>query len=316
VADAAEDARTAGLARGYLHAVGSRSLLSIPIRGGAVVVGCIWIEDAGGAGQQGLEAQSFTRTIAHLIGSRLAPAREPEMARPVAAASGGPPERPAMRRLDAAAASLRTASLADERHRAFLRTMRRRGLGEDGMLGTVYPDTTVLVLRFLDDLALAAPADAEQQVGVVGQIVAALQEITRRLEVRYVKIMADQIVAAEGFDGDAHRAAAALAEVALAVHDTCAHGFARAGGRLDYAIGLDTGTVIGCAVGFGQTAYNVWGDAVRVAESLAASAQPGTIQVSEAAYEQLRDRFVFRRRGGFYLEQVGEMTTYVLRGRL
>jgi hypothetical protein len=25
---------------------------------------------------------------------------------------------------------------------------------------------------------------------------------------------------------------------------------------------------------------------------------------------------VFRRRGGFYLEQVGEMTTYVLRGRL
>ena len=114
----------------------------------------------------------------------------------------------------------------------------------------------------------------------------------------------------------AHRAAATLAEVALALQDECARGFAQAGGRLDYAIGLDTGTVIGCAVGFGQTAYNVWGDAVRVAASLAASAQPGTIQVSEAAYEQLRDRFVFRRRGGFYLEQVGEMTTYVLRGRL
>jgi hypothetical protein len=38
--------------------------------------------------------------------------------------------------------------------------------------------------------------------------------------------------------------------------------------------------------------------------------------VSEAAYEQLRDHFVFRLRGGFYLEQIGEMTTYVLRGRL
>jgi hypothetical protein len=38
--------------------------------------------------------------------------------------------------------------------------------------------------------------------------------------------------------------------------------------------------------------------------------------VSEASYEQLRDRFVFRRRGGFYLEQVGEMTTYLLRGKL
>jgi hypothetical protein len=38
--------------------------------------------------------------------------------------------------------------------------------------------------------------------------------------------------------------------------------------------------------------------------------------VSEASYDQLRDRFVFRRQGGFYVEQVGEMTTYVLRGRL
>ena len=317
VADAAQDPRTGGLARGYLHAVGSRSLLSVPIRRGTAVIGSVWIEDAGAAGRQGVEAQSFARTIAHLIGSRLAPASEPEMARPVAAAGGSaPPEPPAPRKLDAAVASLRTASLTDERHGAFLRNLRRRGPGEDGMLGTVYPGTTVLVLRFLDDLALAAPADAEQQIGVVGQIVGALQEVTRRLEVRYLKIMANEIVAADGFDGDGHRAAAALAEVALAVHDACAHGFARAGARLDYAIGLDTGTVIGCAVGFGQTAYNVWGDAVRVAESLAASAQPGTIQVSEAAYEQLRDRFVFRRRGGFYLEQVGEMATYVLRGRL
>jgi adenylate cyclase len=317
VADAAQDSRTAGLAGGYLRAVGSRSLLSVPIRRGAVVSGCLWIEDAGATGRQGVEAQSFARTIAQLVGSRFAPAREPEMARPVAAAAGGVPlEPPAARTLDAPATSLRTASLAEERHRVFLRALRRRGLGEDGMLGTVYPDTTVLVLRFLDDLALAAPADAEQQVGVVGQIVGALQEITRRLEVRYVKIMTNEIVAAEGFDGDGHRAAVALAEAALALQDECARNFTQAGGRLGYTIGLDTGTVIGCAVGFGQTAYNVWGDAVRVAASLAASAQPGTTQVSEAAYEQLRDRFVFRRRGGFYLEQVGEMTTYVLRGRL
>ena len=189
-------------------------------------------------------------------------------------------------------------------------------MSEDRLLGTVYPHTTVLVLRFFDDLALGVPADSEQQVGIVGQIVAALQEITRRLEVRYLKIMANEIVAADGFDDEGHHAAVTLAEAALALQDECARNFARAGGRLDYAIGLDTGTVIGCAVGFGQTAYNVWGEAVRVAARLAASAQPGTIQVSEAAYERLRDRFVFRRRGGFYLEQVGEMTTYVLRGRL
>jgi class 3 adenylate cyclase len=74
--------------------------------------------------------------------------------------------------------------------------------------------------------------------------------------------------------------------------------------------------VIGSAVGFGQTAYNIWGEAVRVASSLAATAQRGTIQASEASYELMQGGFLFRRRSGFYLERVGEMTTYVLRGRL
>ena len=317
-ADATQDTRTAKLARLYLSALGSHSLLSVPIRGGSDVAGCIWIEDAGVAGQRGVEERSFARTIAHLLGARFAPATEPETIRPAVAPPAGDAvaEPTAATPLAVPASRLRTASISDERHRALLRTIRRRGLGDDRLLGTLHPHTTVLVLRFFDDLTLAARADAEQQVGVVEQVVAAVQEITRRLEVRYVKIMSNEIVVAEGFDVEAHQAAATLADVALALQGECTRRFAQAGGRLDYTIGLDTGTVIGCSVGFGQTAYNIWGDAVAVAASLAASAQLGTTQVSEAAYEQLRDRFVFQRRGGFYLEQVGEMNTYALRGRL
>ena len=317
-ADATQDARTAELARIYLSAVNSRSLLSVPIRRGDQVAGCIWIEDAGAVGQRGVEERSFARTIAHLLGARFAPASEPETVHPVVAAAAGvvEPESPPATRLAVPASALRTASLSDERHRTLLRRIRRRGMSDDRLLGTVHPHTTVLVLRFFDDLTLSARADAEQQVGVVEQVVAAVQEITRRLEVRYVKIMSNEIVAAEGFDADAHQAAATLAEAALALQGECARRFAQVGSRLDYTIGLDTGTVLGCGVGFGRTAYNIWGDAVVVAANLAASAQLGTTQVSEAAYEQLRDRFVFQRRGAFYLEQVGEMATYALRGRL
>ena len=254
------------------------------------------------------------------MGARLAAAGEAEDVRPVVAvaASGRPatPDLPAAAKLTAPGTALRTASISNERDRALLRQMTGRGLGDDRLIGTLYPHTTVLVLRLLDDLAMATNADPEQPIGVIERIVAAFQKITERRRVRYIKIMTNEIVAAKGFDGDAHQAAVTLGEVALALQDECARSFAQLGGRLDYTIGLDTGTVIGSAVGFGQTAYNVWGDAVRVASSLAATAQRGTIQVSEAFYEQLRDCFVFRRRGGFYLDQVGEMTTYILRGRL
>ena len=120
---------------------------------------------------------------------------------------------------------------------------------------------------------MAASADAEQRVGVIERIVAAFQEIAERLQVRYVKIMTDQIVAVEGFDQAAHQAAITLGKVALALQDECSRSSTHLGGRLEYAIGLDTGTVIGSPVGFGQTAYNVWGEAVRLASTMATTAR-------------------------------------------
>jgi adenylate cyclase len=322
VKDAARDPRTARLAAVYLNAVGCRSLLSAPIASSSGVVGFVWIEDGGTTGRRQVDAESFARTIAHMMSVRFAKASGPETVRPavVSAASGAAVTDAvlpaAAEGLQVAGPALRTSSISSERNRALLRQISARGLNDDGLQAKVFPKATALVLRFFDDLAMAASADGEQRVGVIERIVAAFQEIAERQQVRYVKIMTDQIVAVEGFDQAAHQAAITLGEVALALQDECSRSSPRQGGRLEYAIGLDTGTVIGSAVGFGQTAYNVWGEAVRLASTMATTARRGTIQVSEASYEQLRERFVFRRSGGFYVEQVGEMTTYVLRGRL
>jgi adenylate cyclase len=318
VKDAARDPRTSRLATVYLNAVGCRSLLSAPIASSSGVVGFVWIEDSGTTGRRQVDAESFTRTIAHMVSVRFAGTSGAETVAPAvgdAAATDAALPTPA-ETLMVAPPALRTSSISSERNRAMLRQISARGLNDDGLRANVFPKATALVLRFFDDLAMAASADGEQRVGVIERIVAAFQEIAERQQVRYVKIMTDQIVAVEGFDQAAHQAAITLSEVALALQDECSRSSPRQGGRLEYAIGLDTGTVIGSAVGFGQTAYNVWGEAVRLASTMAMTARRGTIQVSEASYEQLRERFVFRRSGGFYVEQVGEMTTYVLRGRL
>jgi adenylate cyclase len=322
VKDAARDPRTARLAAVYLNAVGCRSLLSAPIASSSGVVGFVWIEDVGTTGRRQVDAESFARTIAHMMSVRFSKASGPETVRPavVSAASGAAVTDAALptpaEGLQVAGPALRTTSISSERNRALLRQISARGLNDDGLQAKVFPKATALVLRFFDDLAMAASANGEQQVGVIERIVAAFQEIAERRQVRYVKIMTDQIVAVEGFDQAVHQAAVTLGEVALALQDECSRSSPRQGGRLEYAIGLDTGTVIGSTVGFGQTAYNVWGEAVRLASTMATTARRGTIQVSETSYEQLRERFVFRRSGGFYVEQVGEMTTYVLRGRL
>ena len=49
---------------------------------------------------------------------------------------------------------------------------------------------------------------------------------------------------------------------------------------------------------------------------MAQTALPGTIQATEAAYAHLRQDFLFRPRGRFFLPRVGEAQTFLLSGRI
>ena len=210
---------------------------------------------------------------------------------------------------------MRNASLSVERDRLLLHEITRRGLCDEQVAAMRFPHVTVLVLRMADDIALATGSAADAVV--IERIVQACQGAAERHRIRYLKILNEQIVAAEGFDAeDKESAAERLANAALEIDAECMRIFAELGRPPGFALGLDTGAVLGSAIGFGQVAFNVWGEAVRVAATMANSAPGGMIQVTQSTYELLRDGFVFRRRGAFWLERLGEMTTYFLRGRL
>ena len=62
--------------------------------------------------------------------------------------------------------------------------------------------------------------------------------------------------------------------------------------------------------------FNLWGEAVLTASRMAETGVAGHVQATESAYLRLRDEFLFRLRGSYYLEGFGELTTYFLTGRL
>jgi adenylate cyclase len=77
---------------------------------------------------------------------------------------------------------------------------------------------------------------------------------------------------------------------------------------------MDCGTAIGRLLGNDPSFFNLWGEAVRTAQIMAASALPGAIQASEVL--RLRQGSLLRPRGTFYLPTVGAWQTFVLSGRL
>lgn len=84
----------------------------------------------------------------------------------------------------------------------------------------------------------------------------------------------------------------------------------------NFRLGIEPGAAIGQTVGAEPALFNLWGEVVQTARTMAATFLPDAIQVSEAAYQRLRHNFLLRPRGTFYLPLVGRAQTFVLAGRL
>jgi class 3 adenylate cyclase len=190
-----------------------------------------------------------------------------------------------------------------------------RSLNTPTLAAAVYSNVAVMVLR-LPDQATLAKRSTDDALPVADTIACQLQSLAEEQNIPYLKFLGEEAVAAAGFDPGDDEAMTRIANLAVAIRDRCSHLLEDADLPADFRIGIDCGLAIGSAVGKEPRLFNLWGDAVRTADIMAGSATPGAIQATEAAYGRLRQDFLFRPRGSFYLPHVGEARTFVLAGQL
>ena len=87
------------------------------------------------------------------------------------------------------------------------------------------------------------------------------------------------------------------------------------GTSLSVRTGVNTGPVVAGIIGTSKFIYDLWGDAVNTASRMESHAEPGTVQVTQRAYERLRHRFELRPRGTIAVKGKGPMECYLLVGR-
>jgi hypothetical protein len=334
VSDGAEDPLLSELYRVYLHPLGCRSLLAVPVILHSQTAGTLWFEHEGQARTWGSEDISFARAIAGMLALRLAVEQKPEASLPVqqaasdttidsvsvkkASVKSAPAGRsespatvkPATSQPTGKAASTLTRSnfLAD--------IMVDRGYDRHKLRADVFTDTTVFVLRFTDPLSLARDFGEGQTTTVVDQLICHLEDMVVSHGIDYWKIMSDQIVCATGLGDDSNAHTHKIADFALGIQHQCIGLFADLDERMEFRIGLDRGAVVGSTLGRRHKSYNIWGDAVNAALTMADTALAGSIHVGEAAYLRLRTSYLLRVRGSYYLKDVGEISTYLLTGKI
>jgi len=81
-------------------------------------------------------------------------------------------------------------------------------------------------------------------------------------------------------------------------------------------IGIHSGSVISGVVGEKRVTYDIWGDGVNVAKRMQENSKPGAINISEATYGLVADRFAVEERGTVNAKNKGAIAMYYLKGPL
>jgi class 3 adenylate cyclase len=334
ISDPNEADQFAKLQRVYLLPMGCQSLLAVPVIHDGQTVGALWLEHDGKSRRWDVEDIAFAKAIAGLLALQFSAAKTPPL--PLNDQTEGvdrdavaddrlvQPDQSDARGGEALAPVWTTSTALpgqgkkpEAESTAVLADLtKRRGYADDKLEADVYTDTAVLVLRFVDSLSLAQSIGEGQSHLAVESLVSYLEELVDTHGIDHWSIAGEQIVCVTGLYGRQTDHCRTMAEIALSLQGHCTHLFADLDKRMAFRIGIDRGAVIGSHLGRRQRFYNIWGDAVEAAVAMADAGVTGGIHVSEAAYRSLRKSFVFKVRGSFYLKNIGEITTYILTGRI
>jgi len=186
---------------------------------------------------------------------------------------------------------------------------------DHGVIADHYPAVTVLFADIVGFTPLSAALTPPTLVALLDRIFARWDALARELGIEKIKTIGDAYMAAAGVPVPRADHADAIAAMALAMSaelDRVSAGIAQG---LQVRIGIDTGPVVAGVIGQSKFAYDLWGETVTTASRMESHAAPGTIHVSERAYEALRDRFDLHPRGVVDVKGLGPMRTYVLTGR-
>nr|WP_294915447.1 cache domain-containing protein [uncultured Neokomagataea sp.] len=291
VDDAGREEKTRNFQRLFMRPFGTASLHAYPITANGHIVGCMMLEDARLA--QG--AEHIIAVVGAITGLRFVQAAEEEAQQGVSLPF-------------------------HDNHKAQTRFDEGFLLSPEGQMSSVpsgiYPAVPVAVISFAETFAADRKA-VERSIALVSEIGGVIQRIAQDAGLFSVQVVSNRIVLIGGCRQEVDAVAAIrLADAAILIREACYVRLAQADMDPVFRIGLDMGPLAVAQLGNGPSVLNFWGRAIVAAERLALTApDAGTIQVSEDAYTVLREQFLFRSRGMFFVPGRGAVQSFTLAGR-
>jgi guanylate cyclase len=179
------------------------------------------------------------------------------------------------------------------------------------MIADDYESASVLFADVVDFTPMSAAMTPPELVGLLNTVFTIFDGFVTELGLEKIKTVGDAYMVAAGVPRGRPDHAHAIAELALRMRDHTEHNEFD-GHAISLRIGINSGPVVAGIVGTHKFAYDLWGDVVNTASRMESGGLPGSIQVTPATYELIRDDFACESRGVVSVKGKGDMHTYIL----
>jgi adenylate cyclase len=185
----------------------------------------------------------------------------------------------------------------------------------EGSLAERFDEVTILFADIVNFTPLAAKVSPLELVNWLNQIFSTFDRLTEQFGLEKIKTIGDAYMVVGGLPLPQPDSAATVMEMAIAMQNATKQFPRQDGQPLQLRIGLHTGTVVAGVIGIRKFSYDLWGDAVNLASRMEAQGIPGKIQVTEATYQRLQDRYCFEKTQPVLVKGLGYMNAYHWVGR-
>jgi len=187
--------------------------------------------------------------------------------------------------------------------------------GSSATIADSFAEATILFADIVGFTELATHMAPGDLVGLLNDIFSGFDELLDKHQLEKIKTIGDAYLVAGGVPTPRPNHAQAVAEMALDMTESLRRFNARTGSSFAMRVGINSGPVVAGVIGTRKFIFDLWGDSVNTASRMESHGVPGKIQVSEATYLLLRDRFSLVERGVIAVKGKGEMRTFYLQGR-
>jgi class 3 adenylate cyclase/HAMP domain-containing protein len=178
-----------------------------------------------------------------------------------------------------------------------------------------FEEATILFADIVGFTSISARIEPLQLVAGLNQIFSAFDQLTEKYGLEKIKTIGDAYMVVGGLPASRPDHCEAIANMALDMRAYMQNVENIFGESLQIRIGINTGPVIAGVIGIKKFIYDLWGDAVNVASRMESHGKPGYIQVTDATYLKLQNKYLLEPRGTIEVKGRGEMMTYWLLGR-